>query len=94
LAQLLLFLCEMKGLLAFALIGGLAAFLLGYGPQDLMNFCPSFGSSNPPPKIRRTEAAASEQASAPAPAPVPAKTGANSSDGSLDHRWDSSPTKP
>jgi len=94
LAQLLLFLCEMKGLLAFVLIGGLAAFLLGYGPQDLMNFCPSFGSSNPPPKVRRTEAADSEQVSAPAPAPAPAKSGGNSSDGSLEQRWKTSPTKP
>ena len=82
----------MKGFIALVLVGGLAAFLLGYGPQDLMNFCPSFGSSNPPPKVRRVEAATAEQA--PSAAPAPARNGRNAattSDGSLDQRWKSDP---
>ncbi len=76
------------------LVGAVVAFYLGYGPNDLMNMCPSFGSSStPPPNISRDRVATAEQA--PAAAPAPARSGASSAvgnDGSLEHRWKSDPS--
>ena len=85
----------MKKFAAFALIGGLAAFLLGYSPSDILYLWPSGGgSSNPPPKVRRGPAPAEQaQRAAPAqPAAASSVTTGSSNDGSLEHRW--GPTKP
>jgi hypothetical protein len=85
----------MKAFLAFALVGAVIAFYLGYGPNDLIALWPSgAGGSTPPPKVRHSAPAADRtQIEAPAAAPARSSAVANSPDGSLEHRW-TSPTKP
>jgi hypothetical protein len=80
----------MKKLLAFLLIAVAIAYYFGYEPSD---FIPSFqASSAPPPKDRRPPPPSAEQT--PNLGPVRTVTAAAPDDGSLDHRWQSSPAKP
>jgi len=80
----------MKTLALLLLLAVAVAYYFGYEPYDLI---PSWPASNtPPPKVRRAQAPAPEQA----PAAAPQRTGgsvviAEGPDGTLEHRWQKFP---